>query len=96
MRVDSSFFLSVLSTVTVGAATAGGVYMVGKKESTDNQKEQSGDNETNEKASEATVATTEAVHVTEATIPPQEENENEKESERDTQELTADNYMRYS
>ena len=82
--------------MTVGAATAGGVYMVGKKESEDNQKEQSGDNETHEKAPEATVAVAEAVRIAEATIPPHEENEVEKESERDTQELTADNYMRFS
>uniref|UniRef100_A0A7S3GNG6 Uncharacterized protein n=1 Tax=Spumella elongata TaxID=89044 RepID=A0A7S3GNG6_9STRA len=82
--------------VTVGAATAGGVYMVGKKESADNQKEQSGDNETNEKASETYVPMAEAVRVAEAPIPPQEGNEDEKKSEHDAQELTADNYMRFS
>ena len=70
--------------------------MVGKKESADNKKEQSSDSESNEKAPEATVAVAEAVRVTEATIPPQEENEDEKKSEHDAQELTADNYMRFS
>lgn len=82
--------------MTVGAATAGGVYMVGKKESTDNQKEQSGDSESNEKAPETTVPMAEAERVAEAPIPPQEGNEDEKESEHDAQELTADNYMRFS
>ena len=96
MRVDVIFFLSVLSTVTVGAATAGGVYMAGKKEHEDNQKEQSGDNESNEKAPETNVPMAEAERIAEVPIPPQEENEDEKESEYDAQELTADNYMRFS
>lgn len=83
----------MFSTVAVGAATAGGVYAAnsGKNDSADNQAEHNSD------ARETIVEMTEAVLIADIYIPPQPVNVCENGTVSDTaQELTADNYMRYS
>jgi len=89
----------MFSTAAIGTATAGGVYVANleKNESAgkEGHKEQNSDNGSisNANAAETTVERAEAVLVAEIDGG---EKGDEDASVHDTQELTANNYMRYS